>query len=120
MSIMSISIKITTFLRFLVFLYGMSSPQAGKMNILQKRPGAPKRSMYMRHFCENAPERQNTRCTWETLDVHAKSGPHIGPHVQCVHFPMSGASSYPTLTTELFIFINSLCKCVCIWRTFNI
>src|SRR5271156_1781697 len=103
MSIMSISMKITTFLRFLVFLYGMSSPLTEK-----------------EHFWKNAPERQNARCTWETLDVHAKSGPHIGPHVHCVHFLMSGASSYPTLTTELFIFINSLCKCVCIWRTFNI
>src|SRR5271156_1176574 len=39
-----------------------------KMNILQKRPGAPKRSMY---FCENAPERQNARCTWETLQIRA-------------------------------------------------
>src|SRR5271156_6241572 len=81
MSIMSISIKITTFLRFLVFLYGMSSPQTEKEH-LEKRPGAPKRSMY---FCENAPERQNARCTWETRASYRASCSIIGPHVQCVH-----------------------------------
>src|SRR5271156_4548524 len=109
MSIMSISIKITTFLRFLVFLYGMSSPQTEKEH-LEKRPGAPKRSMY---FCENAPERQNARCTWETLQISGLMFTHIGPHVhcvQCVHFLMSGASSYPTLTTDVAMGMTSSSK----------
>src|SRR5271156_2230600 len=67
---MSISIKITTFLRFLVFLYELAP---GRKN----------------EHLQNAPERQNARCTFaktprsaKTLDVLGKRGPHIGPHVQ--------------------------------------
>src|SRR5271156_4119106 len=99
---MSISIKITTFLRFLVFLYELAP---GRKN----------------EHLQNAPERQNARCTFaktprsaKTLDVLGKRGPHIGPHVQlsglmfnCVQLctsvfnsTLSGASSYPTPTTH--------------------
>src|SRR5271156_6471773 len=62
---MSISIKITTFLRFLVFLYELAP---GRKN----------------EHLQNASERQNARCTFaktprsaKTLDVLGKCGPHV-------------------------------------------
>src|SRR5271156_3630946 len=96
----------------------MSSPQAGKMNIcktprsaktldvlLRKRPGAPKRSMYLGNAGLISGLMFNYRASCSIVFNCIQSCSIV------FTFLMSGASSYPTLTTKVsiftFVFINT-------------